>query len=179
MTESRGPVVRPIRAEDVAAAATALVDVHGTDGYPVEGVAQPEAWIAPPGVVAAWVGVLDGQVVGHVAVMSPNGDEDAVALWRSRGADGADIGVLARLFVVRAARGQGLGESLVREAMAFARARSLRLVLDVLHKDTAAIRLYDRLGWHPIGEAQHHYGTNPPAPARCYTWPAPYGGTST
>jgi hypothetical protein len=30
-----------------------------------------------------------------------------------------------------------------------------------------------------VVRAAHGQGTNAPAPARCYTWPAPYGGTST
>ncbi|WTR19363.1 GNAT family N-acetyltransferase [Streptomyces sp. NBC_00138] len=166
-------VIRPIEDGDVAGAVAALVDVYATDGYPVEGVARPEAWIRSPGVVQAWVAEADGVVVGHIAVMRPDGGEGAVALWRERsGEDESPIGVVARLFVVRSARGHALGEGLLREAMSYARARSWRLVLDVLQKDVAAIRLYERLGWQALGEVWHGYGDGHGLPARCYVWPA-------
>lgn len=36
-------VIRPYGDTDLPGAAAALTDVHSTDGYPVEGVAHPEA----------------------------------------------------------------------------------------------------------------------------------------
>jgi len=48
--------------------------VHETDGYPVEGVDDPEAWIRPPAVLSAWVAEEDGTIVGHVAVIRPQGE---------------------------------------------------------------------------------------------------------
>jgi hypothetical protein len=80
-------VVRPITEDDVPGAAAALVEVHATDGYPVEG-------------------------------------------------------------------------------------ERLRLVLDVMTKDTAAIRLYERLSWQHFGEVAHHFGAGEQFPAVCYVWPA-------
>jgi ribosomal protein S18 acetylase RimI-like enzyme len=38
-------------------------------------------------------------------------------------------------------------------------------------KDTAAIRLYERLGWQHIGEVSHHFGADQQIPAVCYVWP--------
>lgn len=163
--------VRPIEDADVPGAAAALVEVHATDGYPVEGVDHPEAWITPPGVVKAWVADRGG-VLGHIAIMKAQG-EKAVALWQKQsGEDEARIGVLARLFVLRSARKHAVGESLMRAAMKYAEGNSLRLVLDVMEKDTSAIRLYERLGWHFIGEATHRYGADQQIPAKCYVWPA-------
>ncbi|WP_051840107.1 GNAT family N-acetyltransferase [Streptomyces sp. NRRL F-5126] len=174
-----GPHVRPLTEADLPGAAKALVEVHATDGYPVEGVADPEAWISSPAVLTAWVAVEDERVVGHIAIMRPRG-EDAVALWREQngvaGGSGERMGVLARLFVVREARRHATGETLMWTAMAYAQDRSLRLVLDVMTKDTAAIRLYERLGWTNIGEATHRYGDGQETPAICYVWPAA-GGT--
>lgn len=165
-------VVRPITDADVPAAAAALVEVHATDGYPVEGVEQPEAWIRRPGVLSAWVAEDEGKIVGHVAVMRPEG-EGAVSLWRNKsGEDEERIGVLARLFVVREARKHSAGERLMRAAMDYAELNSLRLVLDVMTKDTSAIRLYERLGWRHIGEVAHHFGAGQQIPAACYVWPA-------
>ncbi|PJE96943.1 GNAT family N-acetyltransferase [Streptomyces carminius] len=165
------PRIRPFAEADLPGAAAALVEVHATDGCPVEGVADPEAWLRSESVSASWVAEADDQVVGHVAVMSPNG-EDAVALWaRQSGEAPEDVAVLGRLFVIKNARRRALGEELTRTATAYAQARGLRLVLDVMTKDTAAIRLYERLGWRRIGETTHHYGDGRQTGALCYAAP--------
>jgi ribosomal protein S18 acetylase RimI-like enzyme len=80
--------------------------------------------------------------------------------------------VLARLFVLREARGRALGEQLTRTAMEFARHQGLRLVLDVMAKDTAAIRLYERLGWTRTGDTTHRYGDGLRTAAVCHVSPA-------
>ncbi|MFJ3591198.1 GNAT family N-acetyltransferase [Streptomyces sp. NPDC090231] len=165
-------VVRLLEDADVPGAAAALVEVHATDGYPVEGVAQPEAWIRPAGVVRAWVAEVDQQIVGHVAIMRPEA-ERAVSLWQQQTGESEDsIAVLARLFVVRSVRKQAVGEGLMRAAMDYAKAHDFHLVLDVLTKDASAIRLYERLGWRFIGDASHRFGAHEQAPAKCYVWPA-------
>ena len=145
---------------DLAGAAAGLVRVHASDGYPVEGVSRPEAWLTPARMTDAWVAVRSGAVVGHVAVTRPGG-ERAAALWVGHsGQDAAGVAVLARLFVVPEARNLAAGEGLVGAAAARAREQGIRLVLDVLAKDTAAIRLYTRLtrvvasGAFPDGESE-------------------------
>uniref|UniRef100_A0AAU2A6F7 GNAT family N-acetyltransferase n=1 Tax=Streptomyces sp. NBC_00093 TaxID=2975649 RepID=A0AAU2A6F7_9ACTN len=163
--------IRPYENTDLPGAAAALTDVHATDGYPVEGVAHPEAWLYSDDVLASWIAEADGRIVGHVAVMRPRG-EDAVTLWASQsGDDEQHIAVLARLFVVRDARKLALGERLVRTATHYALRHNRRLVLDVMTKDTAAIRLYERLGWLRTGEATHRYGDGQQIQAICYAAP--------
>jgi ribosomal protein S18 acetylase RimI-like enzyme len=164
-------VVRPFEASDLEGAAAALVAVHASDGYPVEGVADPEGWIQSANVLAAWVGELRGRIVGHVSVMRPQGEEAAV-MWMDQSGDSEDrVAVLARLFVVSEARKHALGEQLMRTATAWAQERGIRLVLDVMTKDAAAIRLYQRLGWTKIGEASHSFGDNQRADAICFVAP--------
>ncbi|MFE0675581.1 GNAT family N-acetyltransferase [Streptomyces sp. NPDC058867] len=164
-------IVRPFEDADLADAASALVEVHSTDEYPVEGVDHPEAWLRSADVIAAWVSEIDGNVVGHVAVMRPHG-EDAVSMWMQQSSDTEDqIAVLARLFVVKAARKHAAGEQLMKAAMSYGRKHGLRLVLDVMTKDAAAIRLYERLGWREIGRAPHRYGSGQSIDAVCYVAP--------
>ncbi|MFC8565418.1 GNAT family N-acetyltransferase [Streptomyces sp. NPDC057245] len=164
-------IIRSFTDEDLTGAATALVEVHDTDGYPVEGVDDPEAWIKSEGVLAAWIAESGGRVVGHVAVTKPRG-EAAAGFWAEQSSDDVDhIGVLARLFVVQSARKQAVGRRLIEAAMSHARALGLRLVLDVMEKDAAAIRLYERLGWRKIGETIHHFGSGETIPAVCYVSP--------
>ena len=164
-------LVRVMQDADVPAAAGALTEVHRSDGYPVEGVRQPEAWLTPPEVMRSWVAEVGGRIVGHVALMHPHG-EDAVRLWQQKsGEEESQLAVLARLFVVREARKLAAGTALMQAAMNFAREASVRLVLDVMIKDEAAIRLYERLGWRQIGEASHQFGEGQEIPALCYVWP--------
>ncbi|MEU5163517.1 GNAT family N-acetyltransferase [Streptomyces sp. NPDC020875] len=164
--------VRPFEEDDLPGAASALVEVHRSDGYPVEGVEDPRAWVRSDGVVAAWVAEAEGRIVGHVAVMRPQG-EDAVSIWiEQSGDDLSGIAVLARLFVVQFARKYALGRTLTEAAMAYGRDHGLRLVLDVMSKDTAAIRLYERLGWRKIGETAHTFGSGQTITALCYVAPA-------
>lgn len=166
------PVVRFRIESDMAEAAAGLVKVHVTDGYPVEGVSRPEEWLTPPGMLEAWVAEVAGRIVGHVAVGRSNG-EDAVALWLRRSGGGeVGTGVLARLFVVPEARKRAVGESLVRAAVEYARSKGMRLVLDVMTKDAAAIRLYTRLGWTELGAAVHTFGEEgQTADALCFVSP--------
>ncbi len=152
------PVIRFRIESDIPAAAAGLVKVHATDGYPVEGVSRPEVWLTPPGMLKAWVAEIAGNVVGHVTVSRSNGEE-AVSFWLSRsGSDEEKIGVLARLFVIPEARKRAVGEYLVRAAVEYAQSKGMRLVLDVMAKDVAAVRLYTRLGWTELGTAVHTFG---------------------
>ena len=164
-------VIRPYEDTDLPGASAALTDVHATDGYPVEGVADPEAWLRSDDILASWVAEADGRIVGHVAVMRPRG-EDAVTLRAGQSEDDEQhIAVLARLFVVRDARQHALGERLVRTAMDYGQRSDRRLVLDVMVKDTAAIRLYERLGWLRTGRATHRFGTGQSIEAIYYVAP--------
>jgi hypothetical protein len=45
-------------------------------------------------------------------------------------------------------------------------------------KDTAAIRLYERLGWQRIGTTQHDNGHGQLIPASCYISPSPSADTA-
>ncbi|MFE6485841.1 GNAT family N-acetyltransferase [Streptomyces sp. NPDC057757] len=172
MSEENSPIIRPRRENDVPCAATALVEVHAADGYPVEGVHDPESWLTPADAISAWVAEFEGRVIGHVSISWANG-EDAVSLWLKQGKGSRErTAVLARLFVVPAARGKAVGERLVQAATEHAERIGVRLVLDVMAKDAAAIRLYERLGWRKLGVTTHTYGDGQQIEAVCYVSPA-------
>src|SRR5437868_2371962 len=109
-TASKGHVsVRRRQQADLPEAAAALVDVHRNDGYPVEGVEDPVAWLLSPDQIAAWVAELDGRIVGHVALSEPQPDDAAASVWAAHADKGAErIAVLGRLFVHSGARGHAL-----------------------------------------------------------------------
>ena len=174
MTETTGTAVIRERTEaDLPGAAAALVEVHETDGYPVEGVNDPERWLTGPTLLRDCVGDLEGRIVGHVSISRPQPGDAAATMWTTTPENGHDtVAVLGRLFVLQVARAQSLGERLMQAATEYAQHHGLRLVLDVMTKDAAAIRLYERLGWQCIGETQHDDGTGRLVPAVCYVSPA-------
>lgn len=156
--------IRPRTENDLPACAAALREVHAKDGYPVEGVDDALGWLTPPGLSAAWVAELGGEVVGHALVSEPH-DEEAVRLWKEK--SNQSVYVLARLFVTPVARGHHLGKKLTEAAMQWAQERGHRLVLDVMEKDQAAIRLYEDLGWSYLGDIEHKINGRT-VPARAY-----------
>lgn len=169
--KDNGPRIRPRRDSDIRETASVLVAVHANDGYPVEGVERPVEWLTPHGLTEAWVAIRDGRIVGHVAISEPQG-EGAVGLWlRDHQEDESRVRVLARLFVAPGSRGGAIGQRLTTAASEYADARHLRLLLDVMAKDTAAQRLYERLGWQRFGTTTHEYGKGEQTEAVCYVAP--------
>lgn len=160
--------VRVRTAQDIPASVRALEEVYAEDGYPVEGVDQAEKWLFPEGLIRAWVAGDPTNILGHATLCQAQNEAAASMLIERTKLDRKQVAVLARLFVVPAARGQKLGEALTRTAMEYARQRGLHVVLDVMAKDQAAIRLYERLGFVRLGTTMHTFGGDRQAPAYCY-----------
>jgi GNAT superfamily N-acetyltransferase len=158
-------VVRPRVEADIAVLAAILRDVHLHDGYPRRLQPDPGTWLCRDPVLGAWVADHDdGWVVGHIALCLPGPDDPVAALVAEPAA------IVSRLFVARDARGQGLGERLVRAAWREAQQHGLRPMLDVLVRDSAAVVLYDSIGWRRIGMITHEInGTS--VPAICFAAP--------
>lgn len=173
MTASPILIIRDRRADDLAVLSRTLVAVHGHDGYPVEGVADPLAWLEPPGMIRAWVAELEGHVVGQVILTEPPVDDPAVALWATHAPDqGHHTATLCRLFVHPAARGRAIGSQLTKTATDHAAERGLTVLLDVMVKDAAAIRTYERLGWRRLGSVTHRFGDDRTEAALAFVAPA-------
>lgn len=65
--------------------------------------------------------------------------------------------VVSRLFVAPQARGHGIGALLMSRAMEEAQRRGLHPVLDVVTSDTAAVALYERLGWELMATVEQRW----------------------
>ena len=168
------PVVRPRVADDLAECASVLAAVQASDGYPVDSIADPVGFLTPPGLLGAWVACAPAgagagtAVAGHVALSEPSPSYSPAVLWSSRSGETLDrIGVLGRLFVAPSARGLGLGARLVAAVVAECASTGRRPLLDVLTKDTAAIALYERLGWTRFGTITLEFPSGP-VEAHCY-----------
>ncbi|MFG3256296.1 GNAT family N-acetyltransferase [Streptomyces sp. NPDC048172] len=165
------PTVRPRTAHDLDGCVRALAAVHARDGYPVNWPEHPAAWLDQPSLLGAWVAELDGRLVGHVTLARPAAGDAAPALVGA-GVDFRDVAVLGRLFVDPAARGHGIGALLMARVADEARERGLRTVLEVVAKDTAAVALYERLGWEFLDTVEQRWGPGGRAVSvRCYATP--------
>lgn len=167
--------IRPRVPGDLDAAAAALVAVHASDGYPVEGVDDPQAWLCPPGLLAAWVALLDDAVVGHALVTTPKPGDAAVDAWTAQGGDASRTVVGGRLFVAPSGRGHDLGTRLAQTLTEWAAGNGYDLVGDVMEKDQAALRIYERIGWRQIGTAMHDSGHGTEVPALLFAHPSHRG----
>ncbi|GAA4695617.1 Ribosomal protein S18 acetylase RimI [Promicromonospora umidemergens] len=151
--------IRPRREQDLPNLASALVRVHAVDGYPVEGVADPEAWLRHPNEIQSWTAAQDDEPIGQITLTQAQPDDDAALAWREyTGRDVDRLAIPARLFVDPDHRGSGAGRLLMETARDFARSHGLAVALDVMLKDHAAIKLYERLGAERISDINHQYG---------------------
>lgn len=159
--------------EDMTALGQVLVRVYEVDGYPVEGVADPEAWLTPPREITAWTATFEGQPVGHISLTEAGPEDDAARLWATRTkGDYSEAAVPVRLFVDPAKRALGAGNQLMLAAHQHATALGKRLVFDVMLKDQRAIRLYETLGCELLGTITHHHSDGLTEPAAVYLAPA-------
>lgn len=146
--------------------------MHEADGYPVEGVSSPKAWLQLRDPLGQWTALLDGRPVGHVAVVPPQpADHAPQALSQGNSSVRSDLAVLVRLFVHPGARGRAISAALLDIAESQAQEAGRVLTLDVMRKDHLAIAIYEQRGWRPLGEFEHMSGDAAGVPAISYFLP--------
>jgi GNAT superfamily N-acetyltransferase len=159
-------IIRRRSDNDLAECVAILAEVHRRDGYPMVWPDDPAGFLAKPGLLGAWVAVVDGRVDGHVALAPPGTGDAAAALL------GRDAAMVSRLFVPLAARGRGAGAALLDHATREAHQRGLHPVLDVLTTNSASIAWYERMGWRLLGTGEAQWGQNR-VTVRSYAGPGP------
>jgi PAS domain S-box-containing protein len=166
------PVIRSRVPSDLPAVIDLLREAHDHDGYPPFGWPDdPAAFVAPPGELRAWVAVDNSTVLGHVALHSGGSDPAALSLAAcSPELAAADVAVVARLVVARAARRSGLGQRLLERACDAARSAGFVPALDVAQHLTGAVRFYESLGWARAGELEVD---SPAGPVAAWVFTAP------
>lgn len=148
-------LVRPVLPADLDVLGEVLENVYRADGYPVEGVSDPQSWLNPDRLIAQWTATIDDEPVGHVALCRPVEADGAPKLLLEHGVPPEHLGVLSRLFVSPKFRGKGVARQLVAKVAATTKALDIRATLDVLEKDESAVGLYRSMGWYELGRFQH------------------------
>ncbi len=159
---------------------TPLVDVaarvRARDGYPAYLPGGDfQRFLTRPPALAAWVVEVDGQVAGHVSLLTES-HHQAMAVVRSSGITG-EVGVVARLLVDPRFRRRGLGARLLEQARSEAVVRGLVPVLDVVASATAAVGLYRARGWAEIGRCTFALPAGPSVEELVFAAPR-VGGTA-
>ncbi|MFE7354660.1 GNAT family N-acetyltransferase [Streptomyces sp. NPDC057543] len=162
------------RADDhMPGCAEALATVHAADRYPVDWPADPEGWLTPRSMLAAWVAVDGSEILGHVVLARPG-----TALATAVGLPAQRLVSVARLFVSACARRRGVAAKLLDKAVEEAVVHGLRPVLEVEAGATAAIKLYERARWRYVGSFSADWTTadGRVAQMRSYVGPSERGG---
>jgi ribosomal protein S18 acetylase RimI-like enzyme len=159
------PRIRNRDEPDLSTCVEALRTVYQASSYPVNWPADPAQWLRPSEILQAWVAATDDMpVAGHVILRQPPG--------AGRSAE------VSRLFVVPAARRQGVASALLEAAMRAATENDLDLFLDVTDDLRAARALYERAGFRLVSTAQADW-TAPdghPVTLHRYAWShSPHG----
>lgn len=166
-------VIRPRRTADLPELAQVLIRVHAQDGYPVEGVADPQAWLTPPHEIAGWTALHADRPIGQISLTSATVADDAAILWRrATGLGIARLVIPVRLFVDPQHRRLGAGQLLMLTAHSYAAGNDLAMAFDVMLKDQAAIELYEAAGCKRLGTIEHHHSNGRTEPAAVYLAPA-------
>jgi GNAT superfamily N-acetyltransferase len=145
------PTIRRRAEADLPACKDLVRVVYELDGYPGHWPRDLRAFVAQPDAIAAWVALVDGEVVGHVALLPDSSDASMDLAMTATGRPVERLGFVSRLFVSPDARRNGVGRTLLGTAEAFARDLGLRPVLDVVTRFQNAIDLYESSGWTRVG----------------------------
>jgi GNAT superfamily N-acetyltransferase len=140
-------VARRRRADDLEELTRMAEAVRGLDGYPPR---SPDLFVGPE-VLAAWVAVDEGIVVGHVALHRTSADPVMTLASEATGWAAGRLVVVARLLVAPTSRRRGAGRLLIDHAVAEAHTRDRWPVLDVATHFHPAIALYESCGWTCAG----------------------------
>jgi ribosomal protein S18 acetylase RimI-like enzyme len=147
MSTSNSVTIRPRTPSDVPILTDILTEVYNLTKYPVDGPPSFPTRFQSTKALASIVALYDGKIVGHAELQDASGLNPQVIDSLIPHAPLSSFAALVSLFVDPKIQGKGVGARLVREALARGKVEGKRLVLIVLEKDEAAIRMYEKMGW--------------------------------
>ena len=160
--------IRPRVPTDTPHLADLLRAVHAIDGYPVEGMDDPDAFLSVPEQACSWVATCSTTdvLLGHVFLAPP----PATPASTTSSTAGAPTAKLGRLLTLPAARGAGIASALVKTATQWAAQSGWRVWLMALERNAEAMRLYERMGWREVARGEFTTGDGRVYASRDYVW---------
>jgi GNAT superfamily N-acetyltransferase len=119
----------------------------------------------------AWVGELEGNVVGHVAIQSVPDDELGQMWATAHGVPVSTLRCISVLFADRRLPRRGIGAALLARATQRARAEGGAPVLDVVTRHREPVNLYLSRGWLDVGSFRPEWLTASEEPVRVMILP--------
>ena len=163
--------VRLREPSDVAELTAILTTVYEFTKYPVDGPSSFPSRFQSKNALTSIVALYNGALVGHAELQDTSGLNPTVVAFLQSQEPLTSFAALVTLFVDPKVQGKGIGARLVSEAMERGRQARKRLVLVVLDKDTAAIRMYEKMGWQR--GVEYFYETKQGVKYRAFTYLAP------
>ncbi|WP_446663820.1 GNAT family N-acetyltransferase [Flexivirga sp. B27] len=158
-------VIRDRQDSDLSALAELLGRQQPQTHYPFVWPfpAPIEGFLKRSSELRAWVGEIDGEVVGHVSVTSADDDPIGKSWAAAHGVDTSELRCVSVFFADISRAGQGIGSRLLQHATDYALADGYP-VLDVVAAHEGPVALYLRRGWQIIEttQAPWHPGTDLP-----------------
>ncbi|KAJ4374181.1 hypothetical protein N0V83_002922 [Neocucurbitaria cava] len=173
MAEPTEITIRPRDPSDIPTLITILTAVHTQSSYPVDG---PSTFLQTPtpNALLSLVALYNSTLAGHAQLLPASVLNSVVteSLKSTHDAPITSFATLVSLFVDPKLQGKGIGRRLVEEAVAWGRKEGRRLVLVVLEKDGAAIRMYEGMGWER-GGVEYFYESIQGVEYRAFLYLAP------
>jgi ribosomal protein S18 acetylase RimI-like enzyme len=171
MSSSNFVTIRPRDPSDIPILTQILTEVYNLTKYPVDGLPSFPARFQSTKALASIVALYNGKIVGHAELQDASGLNSQVIDSLTPHAPLSSFAALVSLFVDPKIQGKGVGARLVREALVRGKAEGKRLVLIVLDKDEAAIRMYEKMGWERGIEYMYETGAGVKYKAFSYVAP--------
>lgn len=149
MSSPEATTIRAREPSDIPVLINILQAVYDLTAYPVDGPASFPARFTSPNALHSLVATYNGEIAGHAEVQDASKHPPVITESLQ---PISDYAAFVSLFVDPKIQGKGIGARLVEEAVAWGKGEGKRLVLIVLEKDEAAIRMYERMGWEKGNE---------------------------
>jgi GNAT superfamily N-acetyltransferase len=173
MASNENVRIRLRTSSDVPTLIKILNAVYDLTKYPVDGPASFSGRFRSPKALQSFVALQGGTLTGHAELQDATTMNPAVVNAIMNLGPIESYAALVSLFVDPAMQGKGIGVRLVEEAISWGRANGRRLVLIVLDKDKAAIRMYEKMKWMRLEGVEYDYETSQCAKHRAFTYLAP------
>jgi ribosomal protein S18 acetylase RimI-like enzyme len=168
--------IRQRQPSDIPELISILTSVHNLTSYPVDGPSSFPARFDSKHSIRTIVALHDSNLAGHAELQTTNSLNPKVVELLTQRAPIDTYVALSTLFVDPKLQGKGVGARLMQHLLEWSREQGKKVVLIVLEKDQAAIRMYEKIGFERCMEYfyENIHGVN----YRAFLYSAPEQGNA-